>query len=183
MKVVKIGGSIERTHQLLLCLDRVIVRAHDNVIFVPGGGVFAEEIRSAQTRWRFDDSAAHAMAVLAMQQMGIMLNAIKPELVPVSSVEELSKMSQAKNYYVWMPDINELNAAGIPASWDITSDSLSAWLADKIQADELIIIKAADIPEHDCLSQLAELNIVDKAFMHFTQKANFKIRVVNQDHF
>jgi aspartokinase-like uncharacterized kinase len=80
---------------------------------------------------------------------------------------------------IWSPDITELDNAGIPASWDITSDSLAAWLATTLSAAELILVKSAAIDTSLSLQQLAEQYIVDKAFCEFAARAAFKIQIVN----
>jgi aspartokinase-like uncharacterized kinase len=36
--------------------------------------------------------------------------------------------------------------ADLPASWDVTSDTLAAWLAGEIGADRLVLVKSARLP-------------------------------------
>ena len=47
---------------------------------VAGGGVFADAVRSAQQRFTFSDAAAHAMALLAMEQYAALLADLDPAL-------------------------------------------------------------------------------------------------------
>jgi aspartokinase-like uncharacterized kinase len=51
----------------------------------------------------------------------------------------------------------------LPASWDITSDSIAAWTARHWQADRLILAKSCDAPETN-LSALCQLGMIDRAF-------------------
>ncbi len=77
----------------------------------------------------------------------------------------------------------ELDNTAIQASWDITSDSLAAWLAGVLSATELILVKSAIIDPRLSLPQLAKQNIVDKGFCDFVKQATFKIQIINQQNF
>jgi dihydroneopterin aldolase len=58
-----------------------------------------------------------------------------------------------------------IGAADIPASWDITSDSLAAWLAGKIKAEALLLIKQTEaFSAEDSVADLMARGIVDPAF-------------------
>jgi aspartokinase-like uncharacterized kinase len=51
----------------------------------------------------------------------------------------------------------------LPASWNVTSDSIAAWIALNWQADRLILAKSCDAPETN-LSALRQLEMIDHAF-------------------
>lgn len=180
MRVVKLGGSLERNGALKRCLDEVALKGN---VVVPGGGDFAEQVRSAQQRWHFDDTAAHAMAILAMQQMAWLLSTINRNFVLAGSVAEIVRQLETGRPVIWCPDLHELDCAGIAASWDITSDSLAAWLAGVLGARELILIKSANIPQDTDIDELVESGLVDPAFPSFTGHARFKTTIVNKDNF
>jgi aspartokinase-like uncharacterized kinase len=148
------------------------------VVIVTGGGVFADQVRILQQHWQFNDECAHAMAILAMQQMAWLVKGLKADFALVDSVNTIQQ--SPSKIIVWSPDIDELNNAGIPATWDISSDSLAAWLANTLLADELIVIKSAVIDPQLSLAQLAERGIIDNAFCDYVANATFAIRVVNQ---
>jgi aspartokinase-like uncharacterized kinase len=180
MIVIKLGGSLSRSDFLVNCLNIVEKNYQGRaVVIVPGGGAFADQVRLAQQQWQFDDQTAHHMAILAMQQMALMINGLKPDFAIANTLAEIQGLSGAEKIVIWSPNIMELDNAGIAPSWDITSDSLSAWLADKLSATELILVKSAVIDTRLSLQQLAELDIVDKAFCSFVALAAFKIQVIN----
>ena len=54
---------------LSYCLNIIEQNAKDKVVIVPGGGLFADQVRVTQKLWQFNDQVAHQMALLAMQQM------------------------------------------------------------------------------------------------------------------
>ena len=184
MIVVKLGGSLCQSDTLIKCLDSVERNYQGRaVVIVPGGGAFADQVRLAQQRWQFDDRIAHSMAILAMQQMALLINGLKGDFSIACSVTGIRKQLRRQKIVIWSPDIAELECAGVQASWDITSDSLAAWLAKALSATELILVKSADIDASLSLQQLAKQDIIDKGFCDFVMQASFKIQVINQQNF
>ena len=65
---------------------------------------------------------------------------------------------------VWLPTRMVLEA-DIPASWEVTSDSLAAWLAAKLGARRLLLVKHVDAGAQAVRVQdLVARGIVDPAF-------------------
>src|SRR5580692_10060673 len=85
LTVVKLGGSQAFSAHLSDWLDAVALGA-GRVVIVPGGGPFADAVRTAQPAMGFDDRAAHHMALLAMEQFGCALAGLRRSLSPAGSV-------------------------------------------------------------------------------------------------
>ena len=184
MIVIKLGGSLSQSDTLVRCLYSIEQNYLDRaVVIVPGGGAFADQVRSAQQRWQFDDQTAHRMAILAMQQMALLINGLKSDFYIARSVTGIREQLYNQKIVIWSPDIVELDNASIQASWNITSDSLAAWLAKALSARELILVKSAMIDPSLSLQQLAKQGIIDKGFCEFVKQATFKIQVINQQNF
>ncbi len=180
MIIIKLGGSLSRSNALVNCLNAVEKKYQDRaVVIVPGGGAFADQVRLAQQHWHFDANTAHHMALLAMQQMALMFKGLKPGFAVADTVAAIQDQLNRRKIVIWSPAIIELDNAGIRASWDITSDSLAAWLAGTLSASELILVKSAAIDANLSLHQLAKQDIVDRAFCDFVAQAAFKTRVIN----
>jgi aspartokinase-like uncharacterized kinase len=177
--VIKLGGSLLAVDALPACLDAV-VRQQGNIVLVPGGGGFADQVREMQRQYGFNDVAAHRMALLAMQQMAVLFNSIRPDFRLLDSV---AKLKTATGITIWLPQVAELDAAGVASSWDITSDSLAAWLAGQLRADELLLVKSATIAETASLADLQQQQIVDAAFLEFAEKYSGRIKVLNKADF
>lgn len=163
MWVVKLGGSLADGECLRRWLDALAVCP---VIIVPGGGPFADAVRNAQALWHFDEQTAHDMAILAMRQYGRMMLGLHPGMRATPILDDLS----APPPCIWLPEPEILNAAGVPASWDITSDSLAAWLAVKLGAPRLLLVKSvqpdSQLSRTDC-RDLIEQGLVDPAFREY----------------
>jgi dihydroneopterin aldolase len=163
--VVKIGGSLWASPQLLQWLA-ALRRAPFAITIVPGGGIFADAVRAAQQRMRFSDEAAHRMALLAMEQYALAIADLDPQLTLVSSVDETRAAHLLGRTAVWRPFEIVCAARQIPASWDVTSDSLAAWFASKAGASTLLLIKSVDASQSD---DLASLGVVDPYFSHYAK--------------
>ncbi|MGR8999153.1 MAG: amino acid kinase family protein [Gammaproteobacteria bacterium] len=180
MIVIKLGGSLTGSDALLKCLESIEQNYQPGeVVIVPGGGAFADQVRLAQYHWKFDDKTAHSMAILAMQQMAMLFKGLKSHFEIARSVTDIHKQLHQQKIVIWSPDIIDLDNAGIQATWDITSDSLAAWLAGILSARKLILVKSTIIDAGLSLQELAEQNIVDKAFCDFAVLSSIKINIVN----
>lgn len=140
--VVKIGGSLTRTAPPRLLLERLCGRP--GVVLVPGGGALADQVRVMQPQMALSDGAAHRMAILAMEQMGHAFLDIAPALRPVRALADLASAGVGGTA-LWLPAAMTLDAPDIPQGWDVTSDSLALWLAARIAAARLILIKAPGV--------------------------------------
>lgn len=179
ISVIKLGGSLLTTQTLPSCLE-VVEHIRGKVLIVPGGGVFADQVRSAQKQWTFDDHAAHRMAILAMQQMALLFHSLKPNFDLMRRVSEFASISKVA---IWSPDPDELDAAGVTPSWDITSDSLAAWLAGQVRADRLLLVKSCPVQEAASIFDMQAQGIVDACFSHFSTQLACKISILNKEHF
>lgn len=177
--VIKLGGSLLKASVLPACLN-VVERYPGKILIVPGGGVFADQVRLAQGKLGFDDLAAHRMAILAMQQMALLFNSLKPHFVLFCAMSQLDALPKVA---IWSPDVNELDQAGIAASWDVTSDSLAAWVAGQVRADELLLVKSCSLTDDLSLLDLQQQGIIDAGFLHFVAETGFKVTVTNKERF
>ena len=184
MQVIKLGGSLAQANTLLNCLDKIDNNyAQQKIVIVPGGGAFADQVRLAQNQWQFNDSTAHKMAILAMQQMALLIHGLKDHWPIVESTTLITEQLKMHNVLIWSPDIKGLDAHHIPESWDITSDSLAAWLANKLSAEQLTLVKSTPIDPNLNLQKLSQMAIIDKSFCDFVTDSTFKIDVVHQADF
>jgi 5-(aminomethyl)-3-furanmethanol phosphate kinase len=167
--VVKIGGSLAdapgRLREVLQVIAESAAPAAP-IVVVPGGGPFADAVRAAQATHGFDDAAAHAMAMLAMAQYGLMLAAVAgPLLQPFYGADQVGRaLAQGSTCAaVWLPQPAQ-DAPELRQSWDLTSDSLALWLAARLGADRLVLLKSSPQPAAADLCVLTKAGILDTAF-------------------
>jgi 5-(aminomethyl)-3-furanmethanol phosphate kinase len=111
------------------------------VVLVPGGGPFADAVRRAQEQMGFDDRVAHHMALTAMEQFGCALFNLGSRMTRAASAAAIRRALRQREIPLWCPSRMVLAADEIPASWDVTADSLAAWLAGKLGAARLLLVK------------------------------------------
>ena len=175
MWVVKIGGSLLGSPELEKWLEIFVKYSDGNIILVPGGGIFANAVREAQKLTKISDACAHKIAVLAMDQFGLVLANLNPLLATAKTECEIDERTWQHRAIIWLPSHMVLADDSIAQSWDVTSDSLAAWLAKKLNATQLVLVKS-DKPNESqlCLKQMTADGVVDEAFHEFTLNSNFK---------
>jgi 5-(aminomethyl)-3-furanmethanol phosphate kinase len=129
--VLKIGGSLFDSGRELV--KRVAAEGRD-VLVVPGGGSFADRVRDVCGTTTLSDDAAHWMALLAMDQYGYFL--ADGTGVPLSDTIEGKGTRIALAYEILRKD------DALPHSWDVTSDTVAAWIAQRSGAR---LVKATDV--------------------------------------
>jgi 5-(aminomethyl)-3-furanmethanol phosphate kinase len=143
--VVKLGGSCAGWPPLLRSWLRAVQAAAGRVVLVPGGGPFADTVRDTQAAMGFGDEAADAMAMLGMAQFGIALCGLGGARFAVAeSVGEIGAAVAGGRVPVWAPLAMARGgeaAAGLPRSWEVTSDSLALWLAWRLGAAAVVLVK------------------------------------------
>lgn len=180
LTVVKLGGSHATSPLLGGWLAAISCRS-GGVVVVPGGGPFADAVRLAQPAIGFDDSAAHDMALMAMTQYGRALVGIAKCFVLATDLPSVWAALQQSAIPVWSPWPMLQGHPDIPRTWDVTSDSLSVWLATVLAADRLVLIKHRPAPDDRRPEALRRDGLVDAAFPSFAARFAGEILVAGPD--
>jgi aspartokinase-like uncharacterized kinase len=174
MWVIKVGGSLLGSPELERWLEIFVKFSDGHITIVPGGGVFADAVRKSQKVSNISDACAHRLAVLAMDQFGLLLANMNPGLAIARTECEIDERTWQHRAIVWLPSTMVLADDSIPKSWDVTSDSIAAWLAEKLDAKYLILLKS-DKPDKSelCLKMMTKDGVVDEAFSDFVSNKAF----------
>lgn len=142
--VVKVGGALLDRPDAVDGVVRALVAAAargSRLLAVPGGGPFADTVRAIDSRLGIDPTVAHWMAVLAMEQYALLLASRARGCRLVRNAEETAAALAAFQLPVLAP-YRWLRARDpLPHSWDVTSDSVAAWLSGEVGADRLVLVK------------------------------------------
>lgn len=114
------------------------------------------------------DATAHWLAVQAMQVQARMLAALLAEANWAESVEKLTAAASPLaivDPWNLLRDDDRLSPQPLPASWQVTSDSIAARLAQLCGAAELVLLKSA-LPVAATLTAAASSGYVDSFFPH-----------------
>jgi 5-(aminomethyl)-3-furanmethanol phosphate kinase len=138
LTVLKVGGGVGDDALPALCSTLGELGGRHPLIVVPGGAGFADAVREAARRFGLSAAASHRMAILGMEQFGWLLS----ELIPgAERCADLARVSAGRTS-VLLPVALPLDP--LPASWEVTSDSIAAWVAVRVGAGRLVLIKQVD---------------------------------------
>ena len=127
--VLKVGGSLIAVARGLV---RALIDAGVDCLIVPGGGPFADTVR--QHRYMLDDTTAHWMATLAMNQYGWFLSSAG---APTTNI-----IDNVCGVHVLLPFDEMFAHDPLPHSWEVTSDSIATWVAHRLNAN---LVVATDV--------------------------------------
>jgi aspartokinase-like uncharacterized kinase len=137
--VVKVGGGLLRTAGLAglrrACEEVTEMACTRPVLVVPGGGPFADAVRTVDAQVGLADGVAHMLALRAMDQLGGLLSQFLPGAEPLAELIAPQGLAvlQAAPAFGGRPDV--------PESWTVTSDSLAVLAAGAIGAQEAVLLK------------------------------------------
>jgi aspartokinase-like uncharacterized kinase len=173
---VKLGGSLLDLPDLTQRLqDVALMLMPSKMLLIPGGGMAADCIRSLDQQFGLTPEQAHQTAIEAMKFNAELLARLNPEFCIVADLNEALRAwengrlpvlnASAFLRHQQQPGGGERGDSGVllPASWDVTSDSIAAWVAARCGAMALVILKSCD-PVSNCIDVLIEHRMLDVFF-------------------
>ena len=140
--VIKIGGSLLTNDQVLknFCQSLGDLSKRYRLLIVPGGGTFANIVRGKQIEQRFSDRVAHIRAIAGMDVYGLELHGL---IKGSSTSKDLGKIKR-NGCTIFLPFETLRRCDKLEASWEVTSDTIAAWISSKIGCRRLILVKMVD---------------------------------------
>lgn len=166
--VVKLGGSLcnripDLVEKLLACGRPLFI--------VPGGGMFADVVRKLPV----DDESAHWMAIAAMDQYGW--------YIVSQGIMATTVLDVPDQPVVFLPYCSMREHDPLPHSWDVTSDSIAAWIADFLGLDLLLLKSVDGIMENNRpvrqVKKPIKSDVVDPFFIPFVLERKINATIIN----
>lgn len=147
ISVIKIGGGLTTVPEALNRVCAAVARASRDhrIVVVPGGGPFADAVREFEHRVVLSPDAAHWMAILAMDQYAHVIVDRIPGAVLVEEPGAISETVGPGRVAVLAPSRWMKSLDVLPHTWDVTSDSIAAFVAGALDAARLVLIKPTEM--------------------------------------
>ena len=144
--VIKVGGSLaEDPEQLkVLCRKLSELAKKYSLIVMPGGGRFADVVRVFDVRFSLSSRISHRMAILAMDQFGLLLSDVMLDSRVFHRLEDAEALSEAGVAPIFLPSHLMFQEDPLENSWDVTSDSIAAYVASRVHANKLVLVTNVD---------------------------------------
>ena len=168
MWIFKIGGSWIMNHQLDELLSLISKFNKEKISIVTGGGCFADSVREAFNNSSMDENTGNFLALKATEIFAHFLKCKDPIFFLSEEENEFYK----KKIKVWLPSNKLLNDSSFLRSWNSTSDSVAAWLGNKIFSSGIIFIKSLSFESGKTysLKELQKQRILDKNLNFYLSK-------------
>jgi aspartokinase-like uncharacterized kinase len=113
-------------------------------VLVPGGGAFADVVRGLDERFSLSCGASHRMAILGMDQYGLLLSDLTPNSAVVNRLEKVESVLASGKLPIFLPSNLLLNGDPLENSWDVTSDSITVYLAALLGVRKVVLVTDVD---------------------------------------
>ena len=199
--VIKVGGSLaEDSAALRSCCNRLSeIEKQFKITVVPGGGKFADAVRELDQRYALSADISHRMAILGMDQFGLFLSQLIPNSCATYLLSDVIQLSDTKVVPIFLPSRLMFQENSLEPSWNVTSDSIAAYVASRLKPDKVILttdvdgIFTGDPKQHSDaklvtemsageLLKLAKRTSVDQFLPNLLMKAKLPCYVVNGAH-
>jgi 5-(aminomethyl)-3-furanmethanol phosphate kinase len=144
--VVKVGGSLSLYPEKLrtLCLKISEISKEQKLIVVPGGGGFADVVRCLDKSFHLSCSTSHGMAILGMDQYGMLLSDLIPGSIMTHKLEEIKCFFDLNKLPIFLPSHLLLRDNPLKNSWDVTSDSIAVYIAGRLHVTKVLLVTDVD---------------------------------------
>jgi aspartokinase-like uncharacterized kinase len=178
LRIVKVGGSLLQRPGLVRELGTWNARqspARTGWVF--GGGEIVDGMRRLDQRFSLDPKRVHWRCIELLRATWEVACELFPQWNPVNDPRTLDHwVKQETKLSAVLISIQAFYYPGVergdtlPESWSTTSDALAGFLATRVRADELVLLKNCEV-RHCTSNELVERGIIDPILGR--QVANF----------
>lgn len=203
IRVIKLGGSLLDLDDLPERFDRwMVAQSPMHNVLIVGGGKLVDALRDLHGRFQLDERETHWMAVDLLEMTGGIVAGLLPAWSVVIGMAELSASIQSPKpaNLIFVAGAWLRTRTDVPETWEITSDSIAALVANHLKAEELVLLKSTMAPAideemageelavgelvgegfYESVARLSKVGFVDPQFSHrFKEGEVRKLRLVN----
>lgn len=164
LTVLKVGGSLfdlPDLPQRILALVRK--QGWSRVLVIAGGGELVEQLRRDGAVHNLSEELCHDRALDLLGETAAQLADLHPRFELAEGFSDMGQAWKAERIPVLDPRFIPRWRL-LPASWDVTSDSLAAWAALQWSAHRLVLAKSVTLPSGMLSSEVAAQGMVDGYF-------------------
>lgn len=182
LTVLKIGGSFINDHNLknLKVIIKIIKKAikkggKHKLIIVTGGGRAADLVRDYDRQINLKDKSSHFAAITAMELNSYLISDYFNSYSFFST-----DFSIFKKLNIFMPLNYYRKFDPLPYSWNVSSDSIALELSQRLNADNLFLIKQRTIKTNFKIKtkSAADNELIDNYFPKLYQDRNSKLKTI-----
>jgi hypothetical protein len=166
--IVKVGGSL---YNQIPDIAPILIASDRPLFIIPGGGPFADLVRQV----RVNNDAAHWMAIAAMEQYGWFISSF--------GILTTDRIAVPLTTTILLPYRCLRLTDILPHTWDVTSDTIAAWVAGTLHLDLLLLKSIDGIFINGILQEQVngpvESDIVDPCLIPFVIKNTVKTTIIN----
>jgi aspartokinase-like uncharacterized kinase len=166
--IVKVGGSL---YNRIPDIVPILKASKRPLLIVPGGGPFADLVRQV----RVNNDAAHWMAIAAMEQYGWFISSF--------GILTTDRIAVPLTTTVLLPYRCLRLTDVLPHTWDVTSDTIAAWVAGTLHLDLLLLKSIDGIFINGILQKQVtvpvESDSIDSCFIPFVIENTVKTTIIN----
>jgi aspartokinase-like uncharacterized kinase len=161
--VVKVGGSLSLYPEKLrtLCQKISEISKEQKLIVVPGGGEFADVVRCLDKSFHLSCSTSHGMAILGMDQYGMLLSDLMPGSITIHKLEEIKYFFDLNKLPIFLPSHLLLQEDSLEKSWAVTSDSIAVYIAGRLQVTKVLLVTDVDGIYNSDPKTFSEAKLID----------------------
>ncbi|WP_143543981.1 protein kinase [Rhodopirellula sp. MGV] len=183
-RVVKLGGSLLLQPQLVSGLRTWLAdQTPASNLMIAGGGQLIDAVRELDGIYRSDSPWVHWQCVELLRTTIGWLSQQLPEMQFITTPAQFETLRSPElpngNYLLQVDSFYNRGVDPIlPEDWRTTTDAIAGYLAMRLNADELVLLKSCDTDPTLSIEQLAERGIVDEALPLIAPELP-PIRIVN----
>lgn len=168
--VCKLGGSLLDWSGLPGALPWLEQQWHgQSLVLVVGGGKTADLVRQWDRQVHLGEERAHWLALESLGLNESLALALWPRLrlsrnraqVEAAHRDGVPALICANCFVRWG---ERQSFPPLPHTWQVTTDSIAAWVATVLEACELVLAKSVDLPPGCSVAEAAAQGLVDEYF-------------------